>query len=184
MKYIIENLLKRYEGLKDMKAHNEPGYYDDEEIILKVWNEIGFLANMDDDKKLNLALSYHSVYRCGEDLENFKLINIIIPIIRYIYTNLETYTVLDGRDIIKKLRNLNLKDLLEFANNHSRYEKDKVIIPDIYKKGEENNMLDSTLDNIDYDILYDLNDKHDIDIAAIMASFIAEYLTNEYKNNK
>lgn len=184
MKYIIENLLKKYEDLKDMKAHNEPGYYDDEEIILKVWEDTWFLNGVDDDKKLNLALSYNSLCKCEKDLENFSLINIIIPIIRYIYTNLETYSVLDGRDIINKLRNLNLKDLLEFANNNSRYEKDKVIIPDIYKKGEENNMLDSTLDNIDYDILYDLNDKHDIDITAIMTSFMAQYLTNEYKNNK
>lgn len=178
MDFIFDMFKNKYQK-KGINSDN------DVDKIVEVWKEADFIGEVDENDVTNLALSYDSALRyvINNELNPF-LQNIIFPLTRYIYLKSNINKPIESKIVCKILKKTPVSLFVKYVKNNSNEETVPIkICEGIEKICTEQNLMDKTLNEVDYNIFFDLKTElwsNNIDAEAELANLIAKYIVYQF----
>lgn len=158
---------------------------NDVDKIVEVWKEAGFIGEVDEKDVTNLALSYDSALRyvINNELNPF-LQNIIFPLTRRIYLKTNVNKPIESKIVCKILKKTPVSLFIKYVKTNSNEETAQLkICEGMEKICTEQNLMDKTLNELDYSIFFDLKTElwsNNIDAEAELTNLIAKYIIYQF----
>ena len=168
------------------EKYQKKGINDDNDVdkIVEVWKEADFLGNIEEKDITNLSLSYDSALRyvLNNDLNPY-LKNVIFPLIRYIYTHSEVNKPIECKLVCKIYKKTPMSLFIKYIKSVTDEEFTPELCESIEKVCTEKNVIDNSINDIDFDIFFDLKTElwaKNIDVEAEICRMLAKFAIHQF----
>lgn len=177
MDFIFDMLKEKYQK-KGINSDN------DVDNIIGVWIESSFLNGIPQKDIANLALSFDSALRyvLNNDLNPY-LKNIIFPLTKYIYANSETNKPIECKLVCKIFKKTPMSFFIKYIKTVTNETFTPELCDSIEKICIENNVMDTPINDVDFDIFFNLRTEmwaNNIDTEAELCCMLGKFVIHQY----